>query len=121
MTEKEFFQEFSKTKIDNTVVNRVENVYGKIESTDVKKILSYKFKDYFLESDDFLRALSLDEILDAKDSLHVDFPAMRIIPLFDVCDGDFVVYQLDKNVWSFMNVNDLSLFSETDKIESLLE
>jgi hypothetical protein len=120
MTEKEFIKEFPNTEIDDTVVNRVEGVYGKIESTDVKKILSYKFEDYFLESDDFLRALSLDEILDAKDSLHVDFPAMRIIPLFDVCDGDFVVYQLDKNVYSYMNINNLTLFSETDNIVSLL-
>lgn len=121
MTGKDFYKALTNTVIDNSIVNQVENVYGKIESTDVKKILSYKFEDYFLESDDFLRALSLDEILDAKDCLHVDFPTKRIIPLFDVCDNNFVVFQLDKNIWSLMNINDLTLFSETDDVLSLLK
>lgn len=121
MTVKEFYKLLTNTTIDNSIVERVEKVYGKIESTEVKKILSYKFEDYFLESDDFLRALSLDEILDAKDSLHVDFPAKRIIPLFDVCDNDFVVYHLDKNVWSMMNITDLSIFLETTDVLSLLK
>lgn len=120
MTGKDFYKALANTAIDNSIVNSVEKVYGKIESIELKKILSYKFEDYFLESDDFLRALSLDEILDAKDCLHVDFPAKGIIPLFDVCDNDFIVFNLNKNVWSLMNIVDLTLFSETDDVLSLL-
>lgn len=121
MTGKELYESLVNTTINNLVVEQVVGVYGKIDSIEVKKILSYKFEDYFLESEDFLRALSLDEIINAKENFQVDFPKKQVIPLFDLCDNDFIVYHVNENKWSIMNITD-SIFSlKTTNLLSLLE
>ena len=121
MTVKDFNKALTKTTINTSALKQIEKVYGTIDSQIVRKILSFGFKKYFFESDGTLRALSLNEILDAKESLHVNFPQQRVLPLFDTGDNDFIVYHIDKNKWSMMNINDLSVFLETDNLWSLLK
>ena len=121
MTVDEFLVLVQNTKIDQQRVNSVELVYGKINDELAKKILSLNLNDYFLESEDFLRILSMDDILGASQSLKIDFISRNIIPFFDVGDNDFIVYHTKSGKWSYMNIVDEICFSEADSLDKLIK
>lgn len=120
MTIKEFLKYVERVQLDTFVINQAEQIYGKIDSELVKKIFSINLTDSFIESEDFLRVLTKDEILNAISDLHVDFKKKKIIPFFDIGDNDFIVYHLATNKWSYMNIVDGVCFSESNSLEELL-
>lgn len=121
MTIHEFLALVQNTQIDQHRIYCVEQVYGKINDELTKKILSLNLNDYFFESEDFLRLLSIEDILNASKNLKVDFVSQKIIPFFDVGDNDFIVYHIESRVWSYMNIVDETCFSETDALDNLLK
>ena len=120
MTGTEFIAQAEVTLPNAQTIAQAESVYGKIDNDFVKKILSVTLADNFLESDDVLRFLNQKEILSAPQEFKIDFKREKLIPFFDAGDNDFIVYHIDSNQWSFMNITDGTCFSATDSLAELL-
>lgn len=118
MTRKEYLIQLEGVTPDPEVVRRAENVYGFSLPTAVKQMLSFSKESIFF--DDEWRTLSLAEVLDAQDDLHVDFKALGLLPVIDCGENDFIVYHADNQGWSKYNIVDEVAFKEKAHFEELL-
>ena len=65
-----------------------------------------------------MRLLSKDEILNYKEELLVDVD--NIIPLIYLYNNDFVIYDINKNVFATLNIVDEVIYDEKNSIDSYL-
>jgi len=118
---KELLKGLSQVQIDNLIVDKIENLYKTELPDDLKKIISLSKETTFYDDRDLLRGLSSDEILNASDNLELDFVALKLLPLFDIGDNNFIVYNFEKNCWSLFNIVDETLFNESSDLLKYIE
>ena len=118
MTRKEYLIQLQGVTFDSKAVRQAENAYGFSLPTVVKQMLSFSKESIFF--DDEWRTLSLAEVLDAQDDLHVDFKASGLLPLIDCGENDFIVYHAGDNSWSKYNIVDEVAFDRKTRFEELL-
>lgn len=117
MNKKEFIEVVKSTKINYTNLSGIEQRYGKISCATVCQLLSIQKETLFFDE---FRLLSIDEIINAPEELHVDFDAKKILPLIDCGDNDFIVFHIGTNKWSRFNIVDECIFKERDSLEDVL-
>ena len=117
MLKEEFLEMVKSTAVDKSVVAKIEETYGPIKSDDVCKILSLTSKRITVGD---LRLLSTTEIACFEDVANVDLSCMKLLPVFDAFDNEFVVYRLKKGTWSMFNIVDRIEFNEAETFESYL-
>ncbi|MCR5587232.1 MAG: hypothetical protein K6F77_06855 [Lachnospiraceae bacterium] len=98
--------------IDKFFVDNVEKKYGQIPDI-VRKIISYNDNDRFIEK---WRVISKPEILESIETIHVDFVKIKLLPVIDVGDNDFICYDLKNNIWVMFNIVDEIDFNPKDSI-----
>ena len=95
--------------------------YLPINGTAKKVILlSAKIGSTRLDGEKYRRLLSIAEIADASVDMNVDFAAYALIPLFDLADNDYIVYDAKHEKWAIFNIVDEIIFNESDTLEVLL-
>ena len=112
-----YLKDIENVEINDRNVSKIKAIYGEIPSI-VQKIISYSSSSVFL--DNGCRQLSISEIIDADKDLEVDFGKLKMIPLFDCGENDFIVYNLKSNSWSKYNTNDNSVFKKSSSLKDLL-
>lgn len=112
-----YLKDIENVEIDDKKVSKIKAIYGEITSI-IQKIVSYSSSSVFL--DNGCRQLSISEIIDADKDLGVDFSKLKMIPLFDCGENDFIVYNLKNNSWSKYNTNDNSIFKKSSSLKDLL-
>lgn len=118
MNARECMQMIAKCEKDARLIQAVSNRYSCKLPDILERLVSYCGMGMPL--DDECRILSYGEILDADEKLHMDFVALRIIPVADCCDNDFAVYDIKKEAWALFNIGDGTLFMERQTLEELL-
>lgn len=119
MTRKEYLRHLTSVKIDVKRVNKVASEYGTELPEIIGKIVSDAKETIFF--DDEYRVLSLDEIVEAENDLHVKFKEKGILPLVDCGENDFIVFHFNDDFWSKFNINDETVFQKRDRLEELME
>ena len=117
MREKEFLRMVKSTEVDKSIVARVEKKYGPIKPDVVRKILSLSSKRITVGD---LRLLSTTEIVCFEDVANVNLSDMKLLPVFDAFDNDFVVYGLKEGTWSMFNIADRVEFNEAKTLNGYL-
>lgn len=74
-----------------------------IDNFELNKILSF-VKDEPIFFDENKRLLSKSEIIEYKNELNIS--KEDIIPLIDLCDNNFVIYDIKKNGFIIMDISD---------------
>jgi hypothetical protein len=74
----------------------------------------------FYEDKDILRSLSESEVLNATKDLSVDFVGKSLLPLFDIGDNDFIVYDLSEKCWYLFDIVDEVKFKKSEDISGYL-
>lgn len=118
MNARECMQMIAKCEKDAKLIQAVSDRYSCKLPDILERLVSYCGMGIFLEDDH--RILSYGEILDAGAKLHVDFVALRLIPIADCWDNDFAVYDIEKGTWALFNIGDGTLFMERQTLEELL-
>ena len=118
MTLKEYLNSLGAVEINKERVDKLIEIYGNGIPTIVQQIASYDMEDYFLE--DEIRILSFNGIIFADDDLNARFKDARLIPLADLMDGDYAVYNCVTGKWNMCNAYEGILFNEQDSLEQLL-
>ena len=119
MTNSEFFQYLTNVPIAECKVAQVQSIYHAELPEIIQKIVSCCEEPVFLDND--IRILSLSEILNAEEELHVPFVTKKILPIADCCDNDFIVYHLSDHSWSRFNIVDETSFMNRNHLEELLK
>jgi len=117
MLKKEFLKTVKGTAVDKSVVAKIEKTYGPIKSDEVRKILSLTSRRIAVGD---LRLLSTAEIASFEDVSNVNLSSMKLLPVFDAFDNDYVVYKLKKGTWSMFNIVDRVEFNEAKSLEGYL-
>jgi bacterioferritin (cytochrome b1) len=113
---KEFIRQLQEIPINEKVVASIEEKYGCHLSVEAKKIVSFSQDGYFFDDDDLYRILALDEIINAKEELHVDFIQQELLPVIDTGDNNFIVFDFGKNRWCKFNIVDETRYREAINI-----
>lgn len=106
--------------IDNSFVSKVEALYKTSIPDIVKSVLSISKETTFYDDFSLLRVLSNDEILNASSDMAVDFLGKHILPVIDVGDNDYIVYDLEEKCWYKFNIVDEIKFSKAISLSEYL-
>ena len=106
--------------INANIAYKVETAYICIIPDYVKKIISIDDNSVFYDDRGFLRKLSTSEILNATEQLHIDFIGISLLPIFDIGDNDFIVYDLKERCWYLFNIVDEIKFKKAANLTKYL-
>jgi hypothetical protein len=113
-------QELSKVKIDTAFVAELEKAYGVSLPDEVKRLVSLSKEAAFYDDFLLLRGLSQAEITDASSDMAVDFLGEKLLPIFDVGDNDYIVYDIANGEWCRFNIADEIRFSSGKSLFDML-
>jgi hypothetical protein len=116
----ETLKQLSQVDINENSVNKIENAYKVKLSEELKKIVSLHGETIFYDDFSLLRGLSVKEILDASNDMSVDFIGKNLLPLFDVGDNDYFVFDFAEKCWYKFNIVDEVKFSKAETIDKYL-
>jgi len=115
---KEALKELDKVEIDISLISEIENLYEVELPDELKKIISLNKEGVLYNDMEYLQGLSSDDILDESDDLAAECTELDLLPLFDIGENIYIVYNLQKNCWSKFNSSEEDLF---DEAKNLLE
>ena len=92
--------------------------YKEIENEELKKILEF-VKEEPLFFGDEKRLLSESEIINYKDELNIDLDE-DIIPLIDLYDNNFLIYNIEKNKFQIMDISNDIFWKDVDSIQKYI-
>lgn len=115
MTGKEFILQLKNESAHKDIVKEIEVKYGIKLPMNVQKIVSCSRESIFFENG--WRTLSAKEVLEASEDLHVDFGTLKVLPLFDTGDNDFIVYCFTSDSWAKFNIIDECFFKQKKLLE----
>ena len=118
MSIEEFINGIDDISVNSELVAEIEGIYEISLSDYLGKILSFNAEGYFFGNNK--RLLSINEIKTAEEDLHVCFKLLKMLPLFDTGDNDFVVYSFEDNTWKLFNIIDKCDFYQSADLKSLL-
>lgn len=104
----EYVKWLESKEINEPAVSEITRKYHCDLPTIIKKMLSSNEKTMFLS--DERRILSYEEVLHAKEQLHVDFNSYEILPLIDCYDNNFIVYNHKNDEWNMFDIIDECIF-----------
>ena len=118
---KNFRRLCSVVEINDDVVYRVEEAYGVELPKSVKNILSVAPEGLsFISAFDDFRLMSTQEIINAPQTLNVDFNAIKSIPIFDLGNNIYVVYQYMLDRWGKYNATSGMMGDINRSLDSLM-
>lgn len=96
----------------------MEDKFLNIHNNELQEILGFVGDEPIFFNDE-MRLLTREEILNYKDEFNIEKD--DIIPLIDLFDNDFLIYDIKEEIFSMMNIVDESMFSKMNTIEEYLE
>ena len=118
MTKKDYLDKLPEVTIDLGKVQKIQERYGTTLPELIQRMISCCSKAIFFE--DGSRMLSYEEIMDAEHDLHVAFRSMKILPLADCGENNFIVYHYEDDIWSKFNIVDETVFKKKNTIFEVL-
>jgi hypothetical protein len=117
---KEVVTKTNQSQSDSDFTNKVEKLYKVSLTDEVKKILSMDREVIFFDDLPILRKLSMDEVLNATQELSVDFIGKHLLPLLDIGDNDYIVFDVAESFWYKFNIVDEIKFSKAGTLQEYL-
>ena len=114
----EFLQIVNDAVVDEDLVNKLEEKYNHTFPTLVKKIISLSNEPIFGED---WRNLQYVEILDPEKTLKYNFAERNQIPLLDVFDNNYLVFDYSDSLWKAVNLTDEVEYDEAEDLSSLFK
>jgi hypothetical protein len=113
---KDVISKLADVQVDNDFAAQLEKMYSVALPDEVKRIVSLSKDTAPYEDFSLLRGLSHAEIKDASPDMSVDFISKGILPLFDVGENDYIVYDVREKAWYKFNIVDEIKFSKVQEL-----
>ena len=117
MNEREFVDAIDDIKILDAPVASIEKTHGIKLSQEARRILSFAPGGGFVGD---WRILSTRAIVTANEEMGFGFVEAGLVPIFDIMDGDYIVYHATSRLWSMFNRTDEIAFNEDKPLRELL-
>lgn len=98
-------------------ISEIEKIYSCELDDDIKEVLNRKYESKKFKT---LRRVSINEIKDSEKDLGIDFISNKIIPIFDVGDNDFIIYEISSKSFALFNITDSTTFKKRKNIKDIL-
>ena len=116
----DFIVQLEKAKAEKNIFEQIARQYQIIDTDAPAVIFSLEKKGMFFDDKNFIRLLSLDEVIKASEELHVDFINLSIIPIFDIMDNDFICYDYKSKTWCKYNIIDEVKYKTNSQLINLI-
>ena len=110
---------FEKVKDNKETNNNKFDLLLNIANEDFKKILKLATNNQTILFDNDKRLLSKNEMLSYKDDLNISVE--NIIPLIDLYDDNFLIYNINKNIFQLMDISSKKIYKDLDNIAEYIE
>ncbi len=118
MNKREYINAAMACAINEDRIKQIEELYNAVLDYNVSKVISYADTvDFF---DEERRALSFDEIINAKSEIDADVVSNGILPLIDAYDCTYVVYLVRDKKWARFSSVDATVYMIKDELEDVL-
>jgi len=104
--------QLDRVEIDKAGTSEIEALYKTKLSGEVKKIISLNKDGVSYDDKSVFNGLSVKAILNAYNDLYVDFVDLQLLPLFDIGDSEYIVYNLKKRCYAIYDISDDDEYSE---------
>ena len=101
-----------RVEIDKESISEIEALYKTVLPTGVKKAISLNKDGVSYDDKSVFNGLSANAILNAYNDLYVDFVGLQLVPLFDIGDSEYIVYNLKKRCYAIYDISDDDEYSE---------
>lgn len=122
---KEIQKMFEPNSMINRNVQEMELIYGiklKVSSNIAKFISNLSAEPIFYKSTPkFLRQLDFDSIKNFHNEYGIDVSTKKLIPLFDIADAQFIVYDLNDDSWGIWHIDDKQPYSKKKILMDVLK
>jgi len=102
----------SNVEIDKESINEIEALYKTKLSTEVKKVISLNKDGVAYDDKSIFNGLSTQAIINAYNDLYVDFVGLQLLPLFEIGDSEYIVYNLKRRCYAIYDISDDNEYSE---------
>ena len=101
-----------KVEIDKEIIGEIETLYKTTFSNELKKVISLNKDGVSYDDKTVFNGLSANAILNAYNDLYIDFVGLNLVPLFDIGDNEYIVYNLKKRRYALYDISDDDEYSE---------
>lgn len=106
-------------EIKEAFINYLEAKYDCKLTAEARRVFSVCGEEAIFYGDDTgFRIMSQNEILNAKDNIINE--DMKLIPIIDYYDNDYLVYIVENKKWGFYHCIDNLIFREFDTFKEFL-
>lgn len=101
-------------------LKELKNIYGKKIDNKVKTLLKFEESKFYDNNGSTFRFMSINEILNANQTLGLDLVSKKYIPIIDTMDNDFICYDLNNKKFVLFNIIDEVEIISDENIEDLI-
>jgi len=105
-----------RVEIDKEAVSNIEALYKTKFSSELQKVISLNKDGVSYDDKSVFNGLSANAILNAFNDLYIDFPALNLVPLFDIGDSEYIVYDLNKRCYALYDISDDDEYSQASNL-----
>jgi hypothetical protein len=105
-----------KVEIDKASVSKVEALYKTQFPTGLQKVISLNKDGVSYDDKSVFNGLSANAIVNAYNDLYIDFVSLNLIPLFDIGDSEYIVYDLKKRCYALYDISDDDEYREASDL-----
>jgi lambda repressor-like predicted transcriptional regulator len=99
-------------KIDKAIISQIETLYNSKFSNELQKVISLNKDGVSYDDKSVFNGLSSNAILNAYNDLYIDFVSLNLVPLFNIGDNEYIVYDLKKRCYALYDISDDDEYSE---------
>jgi lambda repressor-like predicted transcriptional regulator len=99
-------------EIDKAVISGIEALYKTKFSNEVQKVISLNKDGVSYDDKSVFNGLSAKAILNAYNDLYIDFVSLQLVPLFDIGDSEYIVFNLKKRCYALYDISEDNVYSE---------
>jgi len=107
-------------EIDRATISEIETLYQTKLPKELQRVISLNIDGVSYDDKSVFNGLSAKAILKAYDDLYIDFVGLNLVPLFDIGDNDYIVYDLKKKCYALYDISEDDEHSEESDLSKYL-
>jgi hypothetical protein len=107
-------------EVDRAIISEIETLYKTKFSKELQKVISLNIDGVSYDDKSVFNGLSAKAILNAYNDLYIDFVSLNLVPLFDIGDSEYIVYDLKKKRYALYDISEDDEHSEETDLMNYL-
>jgi len=103
-------------KVDKEIIGQIEALYKTKFSGELEKVITLNKDGVSYDDKSIFNGLSANAILNAYNDLYIDFVSLNLVPLFEIGDNEYIVYNLKKRCYALYDISDDDEYSEESNL-----